>query len=90
MRVFLLLQEVYTVPKIDGPVFLATFQDDVFATGQFVKSSASKYTGQAWTYKTQEEDGAIPGDKVCCDLVEVLFEKTSKVMAAGGLLGGLP
>ena len=66
-RVLLLLQEVYTVPKIDGPVFLATFQDDVFATGQFVKSSASKYTGQAWTYKTQEEDGAIPGDKVCCE-----------------------
>jgi hypothetical protein len=56
---------VYEVPKIEGAVFLATFEDDVFSTGQFVKSGASKYAGQNWDTRTYESEGGIVGDQVC-------------------------
>lgn len=60
----IMLQTVYTVPNIEGPVFLATMQEDVFKSGQFVKSSADKYTGQTWEFRSFEDEGGIPGDKV--------------------------
>ena len=55
---------MYNVPEIPGPVFLATFEDDVFSTGQFVKSSDPKYAGQLWEARTHEDEGGIAGDRV--------------------------
>lgn len=53
----------YKVPDVKS-AFLATFEEDPFTSGVFVKSALDKYRGQQWTLVDTEDEGGIPGDNV--------------------------
>ena len=59
------LRQEYSVPAVpDSVSFLAAFDSDPFAAGQWVKSTAEKYRGQDWKLVKTDDEGGIPGDKV--------------------------